>query len=82
MCKQGADAYVFHRVTRGQLSTTRSTGHKAEKSVWGEFNVLRGAQHLGTLFDVRHTINIVKFTREHRIKPVVVSAYEVTVGSK
>jgi hypothetical protein len=64
--KQGADAYMFNRVTGGQLGKTHQgprsiatalatgTGRKVEKSVWGEFEVFRGAQHLGTLFDVRH----------------------------
>jgi hypothetical protein len=64
--KQGADAYIFNRVTGGQLGAThpgpksiatalaKSTGRKVVKNVWGEFEVIRGTEQLGTLFDVRH----------------------------
>jgi hypothetical protein len=64
--KNGADAYIFNRVTGEQLGAThagpksiatalaKGTGRKVQKTVWGEFKVIRGTQQLGTLFDVRH----------------------------
>jgi hypothetical protein len=64
--KEGADAYIFNRATGEQLGTTHigpksiatalaeGTGRTVEKSAWGEFEVIRGTQQLGTLFDVRH----------------------------
>lgn len=64
--KQGADAYIFNRMTGEQLGTThqgpksmataliKNTGRKVKKNTWGEFEVIHGKQHLGTLFDVRH----------------------------